>query len=392
MRRYIILKYIYQRPIGKRDLDTGVLSLEKVLPAISTDTLPEHMVAELKSDPQVQLVVPTMPTRLISPVESKPVEQLMVLPAANWGIKAVRADRSQYDGSGVTVAVLDTGIDRDHPAFAGMTLIEKDFSDHGNGDRHGHGTHCAGTIFGRDEAQQRVGIARGVSRALIGKVLGDDGAGQSEMIFHALNWAMEERADIISMSLGFDFPGMVSRLTADGWPLDLATSTALEAYGGNLRMFDAIMAVLRAQAAFGVAPLVIAAAGNESRRAIRREYRIATSLPAAANDVISVAAVGRTDHKYEVADFSNIQARLAAPGVDITSAWPGGGLRTISGTSMACPHVAGVAALWWQFLRQAGIQPTARNVAARLISNARKDVFVANTDEADIGQGLVTSP
>ncbi len=390
MRRYIILKYIYQRPIGRRELDTGVLSLAKALPAISTDTLPEHVVAELKSDPQVHLVVPTMPTRLISPVESKLAGPTALI--ANWGINAVRADKSRYDGHGATVAVLDTGIDRDHPAFAGMTLVEKDFSDHGNGDRHGHGTHCAGTIFGRDEARQRMGVARGVERALIAKVLGDDGAGQSEMIFHALNWAMEERADIISMSLGFDFPGMVSRLTGEGWPLDLATSTALEAYGGNLRMFDAIMAVLKAQAAFGVAPLVIAAAGNESRRAIKREYRIATSLPAAADDVISVAAIGRSGSKYAVADFSNIQAQLAAPGVDITSAWPGGGLRTISGTSMACPHVAGVAALWWQFLQQAGIKPTARNVAARLISNARRNVFVANTDEADVGQGLVTAP
>ena len=64
---------------------------------------------------------------------------------------------------------------------------------------------------------------------------------------YALTWAMQERADIISMSLGFDFPGMVAGLTADGWPVDLATSTALEAYRGNLRMFDAIMAVVKAQ-------------------------------------------------------------------------------------------------------------------------------------------------
>lgn len=391
MKRYIILKYVYQRRISQRELDTGILSLESALPAVSTEQLPEHAVSELKNDPQVQLVVPTMPTRLISPVEVKPVLPRTAL-ASNWGIKAVRADKSRYDGAGVSIAVLDTGIDRDHPAFAGMTLVEKDFSDHGNGDRNGHGTHCAGTIFGRNDGQQRVGVARGVERALIGKVLGDDGAGQSEMVFHALTWAMEQQADIISMSLGFDFPGMVSRLMAEGWPLDMATSRALEAYGGNLRMFDAIMAVLKAQAAFGVAPLVIAAAGNESRRALKRDYRIATSLPASADDVISVAAVGRADGKFMVADFSNIQARLSAPGVDITSAWPGGGLRTISGTSMACPHVAGVAALWWQFLRQAGIKPTARNVSARLISNARKNVFVANTDESDVGQGLVTAP
>ncbi|MET1116574.1 MAG: S8 family serine peptidase [Comamonas sp.] len=391
MKRYITLKYVYQRRINKRELDTGVLSLESALPIVSTEQMSERAVHELKSDPQVQLVVPTMPTRLIRPVESKAPDGLATL-AVSWGIKAVRADKTQYDGAGVSVAVLDTGIDRDHPAFAGIALVEKDFSDHGNGDRNGHGTHCAGTIFGRNDGHQRVGIARGVERALIGKVLGDDGIGQSEMIFHALTWAMEQQADIISISMGFDFPGMVSRLTSDGWPLDLATSTALEAYGGNLRMFDAIMAVLKAQAAFGVAPLVIAAAGNESRRALKHDYRIATSLPASAEDVISVAAVGRSNSKYRVADFSNIQARLAAPGVDITSAWPGGGLRTISGTSMACPHVAGVAALWWQFLRQAGIKPTARNVTARLISNARKNVFVADTDEADIGQGLVTAP
>ena len=388
MKRYIILKYIYQEPVEKLDFETGALSLAKVLPAIYTETLTEQMAHELSADPQVRAVAPTMPTQLIRPLEVKQGTAV----GTNWGIKAVRADKCNYDGDGVTIAVLDTGIDRDHPAFAGMTLIEKDFTDHGNGDRNGHGTHCAGTIFGRDAGQQRIGIARGVKRALIGKVLNHNGAGQSEMIFQALTWAMEQKADIVSMSVGLDFPGMVLRLTNEGWPLDLATSTALEIYGGNLRMFDAIMAVLKAKSAFGASPLVIAAAGNESRRSIKQNYRIATSLPAAADDVVSVAAIGRFEGKYKVADFSNIQARLSAPGVEITSAWPGGGLHTLSGTSMACPHVAGVAALWWQFLREDNIQPTPRSVTARLIANARKNVFVANTDEADIGQGLVTAP
>ncbi len=59
---------------------------------------------------------------------------------------------------------------------------------------------------------------------------------------------------------------------------------------------------------------------------------------------------------------------------------------------MARPHVAGVAALWWESLRRSGIKPNAKNVVARLLSNARKDVFVENTDEADIGQGFVTAP
>jgi len=143
------------------------------------------------------------------------------------------------------------------------------------------------------------------------------------MVFKALVWAMQERADIISMSLGFDFPGMVDGMVKDGWPADLATSTALEAYRGNLCMFDAIMNMLKAQRAFGVWPLVVAAAGNESRRQLNASYRIAASLPAAADDVLSVAAFGQGQGTYEVAAFSNTLALLSAPGVDITSAWLG---------------------------------------------------------------------
>lgn len=387
MKNYIILRREAVRPANTRDIGSELFRASGRVPTLSVERIPDHAVAELIADPQVQLATPTMPTRLIQPLNSEFTE-----PSANWGISAVKADQCRYTGAGVIVAVLDTGIDRTHPAFAGVNLIEKDFSGHGNGDHQGHGTHCAGTILGRDIGERRIGVARGIENALIGKVLGDDGSGQSEMVFEALYWAMRERADIISMSLGFDFPGMVTCLTSDGWPVDLATSTALEAYRGNLRMFDAIMGVLKAQSAFGVSPLVIAAAGNESRRYINREYRIAASLPAAADGVISVAAIGRTGENYAVADFSNSRALVAAPGVDITSAWLGGGLNTISGTSMACPHVAGIAALWWESLRSSGNKPNAKNVTARLLTNARKNVFVNGIDEADVGQGIVTAP
>jgi subtilisin family serine protease len=73
-----------------------------------------------------------------------------------WGVRAIRADMSPYSGEGVIVAVLDTGIDAAHPAFAGMELVQRDFTGAGNGDVHGHGTHCAGTIFGRDVDGLRV--------------------------------------------------------------------------------------------------------------------------------------------------------------------------------------------------------------------------------------------
>ncbi|MBP0622934.1 S8 family peptidase [Cupriavidus consociatus] len=389
MKRYIILRRDATQQTGLRNFGPALEAQDRALPNLSTERIPDHAIAELAGDPLVEMITPAMPTRLITPLTSDASASEMSEP--NWGIEAIGASQSPCTGAGVTMAVLDTGIHRTHPAFDGITLIEKDFSGCGDGDSNGHGTHCAGTIFGRDVGK-RIGVARGVNRAVIGKVLRDDGTGQSDMVFNALIWAMQERADIISMSLGFDFPGMVTRLTQDGWPVDLATSNALEAYRGNLRMFDAIMSVLKAQTAFGVAPLVIAAAGNESRRAVNPEYRIAAALPAAAADVVSVAAVGRAGTKYAVANFSNSLALIAGPGVDITSAWPDGGLHTISGTSMACPHVAGIAALWWDSVRRSGVRPTAKNVMARLLAHARKDEFVANTDEADIGQGLVMAP
>jgi subtilisin family serine protease len=228
---------------------------------LTTADLADSDVIDARRDPRTRAVAPIMPISLIEPK----VGAERGCDADGWGLRAVGADRSNYDGAGVTVAVLDTGIDRTHPAFAGVKLLPRDFTGTSDDDRNGHGTHCACTIFGRDLGV-RIGVARGVSRALIGKVLGDNGRGTSEMIFLALQWAMEERADIISMSLGFNFPGMVADMVADKWPPELATSVALEAYASNLRMFDTIMAMIRSRTALGISPLVIAASGNESRR------------------------------------------------------------------------------------------------------------------------------
>ncbi len=355
---------------------------------IDVTELSPREVTDLTRDPGVAVVAPTMPTALIKPF----AEPAAAAGAPAWGLGAVGADRSQFDGTGVVVAVLDTGIDKQHPAFQGMTLVEQDFTGSGNGDRQSHGTHCAGTIFGRDVGGTRIGVARGVSRALIGKVLGDDGRGSSEALYQAITWALQNGARVISMSLGFDFPGLVRRQADEGWPVDLATSFALEAYRGNLRMFDEIMRVAEARTAIDGGAVVVAAAGNESKRTIKPDYEIAVSLPAAAAGVVSVAALQQEQNGLGIAPFSNTHVEISAPGVAITSAKAGGGLLTLSGTSMATPHVAGVAALWWQAVNARGIPATSRNVVAQLLANARTQGLAPGVDVSDRGVGLVVAP
>lgn len=388
MRKYVILRS-GSRP--RRGL--GIDSLEALQGdsggrSIDTAQLEQKEALELRREQGVVAITPTMPIKLIEP---KSIEGDVPSKGGSWGIAAVGADRTAFEGAGVSVAVLDTGIDASHQAFREMQLDCEDFTSTEVGDRNGHGTHCAGTIFGRDVGGIRIGIARRVERALIGKVLDAEGRGQSEMMFDAMNWAIGRGVNVISMSVGFDFPGLVAELITDGWPPDLATSTALEAYRGNLLMFNAIMASAQAGVHFNRDPIVIAAAGNESRRGVHRDYRIAATVPAASASVVAVAALGQDRGGLRVADFSNSQAEVSAPGVAIVSAALGGGLKSLSGTSMACPHVAGAAVLWWEALRAEGSRAGGANVHAKVIASARVD-GILDADEADVGLGLISCP
>lgn len=355
---------------------------------ITREVFDDKQAAEARASPYL-VAAKAMRTTLIKPMGSSPAA-----PSDSWAMAAIGADASPFDGTGCRVAVLDTGIDAGHTAFLGVTIEEEDFtrSGCGNGDRFGHGTHCAGSIFGRDVAGCRIGVARGIDHALIGKVLENDGSGDSVSTFRGLQWAFDKGAQVISLSVGIDFPGEVETKVRNGWPVDLATSEALVDFAENLKLFQ----TFRQQASvsmLGVEPLVVAAAGNESRRQASPDFVVAPSLPASALH-LTVGAVGRDGVDLRIADFSNAPPDLVAPGVDIVSAEPGGGLVSDSGTSMACPHVAGLAALWAHKLRQEGMTVNATNLRSVLVSSTVRTGLVdfGSTTVRDYGDGLATAP
>jgi subtilisin family serine protease len=278
-----------------------------------------------------------------------------------WGLQVTGASASRSSGEGIRVAVLDTGIDELHPDFAGRSIESCSFVlGQAVQDSHGHGTHCIGTACGPQQPNRlpRYGAASG-AEIYVGKVLSNQGSGGDGGILAGMNWAISNGCQVISMSLGAPVqPGQRYSLVYE----------------------------LVGRRAFWRGALIVAAAGNESERpAIIAPVGHPANCP-------SIMAVAALDVPLGVARFScgginpgGGQVDIAGPGVDVQSSWPRPTLyRRISGTSMATPHVAGIAALYAEAFPEA----RGRGLWALLIQNARRLTLPSR----DVGIGLVQAP
>ncbi len=231
-----------------------------------------------------------------------------------WGITRVQAPQAHsagYQGAGVKVAVLDTGIDSSHQDLdvdGGYSVFTDSANSNPFNDGHGHGTHVAGTIAALNNTVGVLGVAYNVDLYAV-KVLDNSGNGSYAGIAEGIQWAVDNNMDIVNMSLGGS-----------------SSSTILE----NM-----------CNAANQAGVLLIAAAGNSGN-----SWGIGNNVgyPARYSSVMAVAA---TDSNNKRGYFSSTgpTVEISAPGVDILSTVPGNGYASNNGTSMASPHVAGVAAL-----------------------------------------------
>ncbi|MBT9318002.1 S8 family peptidase [Leptothoe spongobia] len=283
-----------------------------------------------------------------------------------WGLKATRVIESTYSGLGIKIAVLDTGLDLAHPDFAGRVVHSRSFiAGESAQDANGHGTHCIGTACGPKDSPElpRYGIAYN-AEIFAGKVLSDRGSGSDSGILAGIEWAVNNGCAVISMSLG-----------APTRPGD-TYSPIYERVG---------------QRALRSGSLIIAAAGNDSTD-LATGRRLAppkpVGYPANAPSLMAVAAL---NNQLQVASFSNGtinldggQLDIAGPGVDVHSTWPmPDRYNNISGTSMATPHVSGIAALYAEATGARGME-----LWAWLMRDAQR----LGLSGTDVGIGLVQAP
>ncbi len=282
---------------------------------------------------------------------------LLLTPASiadNWWIQSYGFDQTELDGSGVTIAVIDTGIDASHPDLAGVVVDGVDFSSvgvpdgtSGVGSSAFHGTMVASLIAGQGSAESGViGVAPKAKLLSISIGLGVPGSDTDAQIAQAMRWAVDHGADIINLSL---------TRNSQVWP----------------KSWDS---------AFGYAfendVLVVAAAGNRSDKSSR------PSAPATIPGVISVGGVTRNQQPAE-ASTAGLGVAISAPAEDLLGAYPAESFRVWDGSSAAAPIVSGLLAL----MSQADPQASANDLIQRLIGTAT-DLGEPGFD-ANYGHGLI---
>lgn len=381
---YLLLR---RRRAGVGEL--GSLSVSSGLQFDEVEIRPDEPVPGPDVDSTIVAAAPVIPTTLPQPVCSAPGTDAGI---DAWGLGAVGLPHPTLDGTGVDVAILDTGIDAGHEAFAGCRLVERVFISGGDArDSNGHGTHCAGTFFGRAIAGVRIGVAPNVRTAFVGTVLDAEGKGSTVSLFQGLQWAFEQGAAVTSLSVGLDFVSVVDALVSQGYPQAAATSAAITAYVQCLRQFEAAAASYAIGNPAHDGMLIVAATGNDSLRGVDQRFAVGASPIAACAPVVSVGAVQRvTSTSFALADFSNGGADVCAPGVDIASAQAHGTATKLSGTSMATPFVAGVAALWAQALGPTG--SSAAELRSTVLGTARANSRLVRGARDGLGSGLVIAP
>ncbi|MBI4267820.1 MAG: S8 family peptidase [Chloroflexi bacterium] len=246
----------------------------------------------------------------------KPEPATQLAQTLPWGIDRVDADLAWpvSTGAGVKVAIIDTGIDKDHPDLVGnikggrnFVVIRGKVNPNQWDDDNGHGTHVAGTVAAVNNTIGVIGVAPQASLYAV-KVLNRNGAGSLSDVINGIDWAIANGMDIINMSLG---------TSSDSLSLHIAVD-----------------------AAYAAGIVVVAAAGNSGDTDPDNDV----GYPAKYSSVIAVAA---TDNTNTRASWSSDgpEVEVSAPGVSVLSTYKGGGYATGSGTSMASPHIAGIAAL-----------------------------------------------